>query len=142
MVEFIDLDAEIEGSAQKTISEIFREQGEEHFRLMEARILREFVGSTRSFVMATGGGAPCFHRGMETINEYGISIFLDCPVALLVKRVRENRDRPLLLTSTDQELTEKLETMRAARLQCYRKATISLQNPTLEEVIKSIGTRT
>src|SRR5690606_36323384 len=94
MVEFVDLDAEIEKAEQKSIAEIFSQQGEEQFRMVEARLLREWAARAGSFVMATGGCAPCFHLGMEILNQYGLSIFLDCPVATLVERVRTDRERP------------------------------------------------
>lgn len=138
MVDFVDLDAEIEKAEQKSISEIFRHEGEEYFRLLEARLLREWAANAVPFVMATGGGAPCFHKGMETINEYGISIFLDYPVPVLMERVKKNQERPLLLTSDEKELAEKLERMRAQRLDCYRKAKFILENATLESMLKTI----
>src|SRR5688500_17644052 len=138
MVDFVDLDVEIEKAEQKSISEIFRQAGEEYFRLLEARLLREWAANTVPFVMATGGGAPCFHKGMETINEHGVSIFLDLPVPVLMERVRKNQERPLLLTSDEKDLKEKLERMRAQRLDCYRRAKIILTNPTLEGALKTI----
>ena len=138
MVDFIDLDAEIEKAEGRSISEMFREEGELYFRLLEARLLRGWAASTVPFVMATGGGAPCFHRGIETINEYGISIFLDFPVPVLIERVRKNQERPLLFASDEKELVVKLERMRKERLGCYRKAKIVLENPTLESILETI----
>ena len=49
---FIDLDSEIEKSAGKTISELFNENGEDHFRLLESEKLKTFSES----VIACGGG--------------------------------------------------------------------------------------
>ena len=141
MVDFVDLDAEIEKSEQLSISEIFSKKGEEYFRILEARLLREWAASPVPFVMATGGGAPCFHKGIETINQHGISIFLDFTVPVLIERVRENQERPLLLATDRIELKQKLERMLAGRLDCYRKATIVLENPTLENVLKSIQSK-
>ncbi|MGC1242293.1 MAG: shikimate kinase [Chryseosolibacter sp.] len=138
MVDFVDLDAEIERSEQKIIAEIFREQGEEYFRLLEARLLREWAASSRAFVMATGGGAPCFHDGMGIINQYGVSIFLDFPVTVLMERVKNNQERPLLLTANESELTAKLERMRTDRLDCYRSAKIVLENPTIDTLLQRI----
>lgn len=138
MVDFIDLDAEIEKSEQKIIAEIFREKGEDHFRLLEARLLREWAASSHSFVMATGGGAPCFHDGMEVINQYGISIFLDFPVSVLIERVKNNQERPLLLTPNEEELKAKLERMRSERLNCYRKAKIVVENPTIDLLLQGL----
>jgi len=137
-VDFVDLDAEIEKAEQKSIPEIFSSHGEEYFRLLEARLLREWAGSLQPFVMATGGGAPCFYKGMETINECGLSIFLDCPVTTLIDRVKKNRERPLLLISDEKELKEKLERIREERLHCYRQAAIVIENPSLHSLLKTI----
>ena len=138
MVDFVDLDAEIERAEQRSIAEIFREQGEEHFRLVEARLLRDWAASAHSFVMATGGGAPCFHDGMETVNLHGVSIFLDFPIPVLIDRVKKNPERPLLLTSTEVELRERLERMREGRLDCYRKAKIVIENPSIDTLLQSL----
>ena len=140
-VDFVDLDLEIERQEQRSISEIFQQQGEDEFRLVEAKLLRTSAASTRSFVMATGGGAPCFHKGMEVINEHGISIFLDCTVNELVERVKRNRERPLLRTNDEEELRQKLERMRASRLGCYQQAKIVLKDPTLEMLLKRLEPR-
>lgn len=141
-VDFVDLDAEIENAEQRSISEIFSREGEGYFRLLEARLLREWAASSRAFVMATGGGAPCFHNGMGLINEWGISIFLDFPITVLVERVKNNSERPLLATSDETELREKLERMRDQRLDCYRKAKIIIEKPTLEKVLRCLEPKT
>jgi shikimate kinase len=140
-VDFVDLDAEIEKREGKIIADIFRDQGEDHFRLLETKLLREWAGSAHSFVMATGGGAPCFHGGIEVINEFGISVFLDCTVNELIERVKRNRERPLLLSADEQELREKLERMREARMSCYQKAKIILTDPTLPALLDSLNIR-
>lgn len=137
-VSFVDLDAEIEKSEGKTINEIFSASGHDHFRLTESRLLREWAAGTQAFVMATGGGAPCFHKGIEVINQSGLSIFLDCPVDVLFNRVRNNKARPLLRSDDDEATRKKLEAMRSERLGCYRKAKIIVENPTLEIVLSRI----
>lgn len=138
---FVDLDAEVEKSEGKSIPEIFSGSGEEYFRQVEARLLREWAASTLPFVMATGGGAPCFHGGMDIINEHGISVFLDCTVDELVERVKRNRERPLLLSSDEEELRKKLNTMLSTRKDCYSKAKIILHKPSLESLLKELRIR-
>src|SRR5690606_33146886 len=123
------------------ISDIFSARGEDHFRLVEARLLREWAARPTPFVMATGGGAPCFHQGMQVLNESGLSIFLDCPVSDLLERVKANRERPLLLTSGEDELKEKLERMLASRLACYRQAKIVLERPSLPTLLETLNLR-
>jgi shikimate kinase len=140
-VDFVDLDQEIEKAEGKSISDIFNQQGEDAFRIQESRLLREWASSLLPFVMATGGGAPCFHKGMEVINEFGISVYLDCPVPELIARVKRNQERPLLLTSDENDLRVKLERMLQNRASCYMQATIVLKSPSLQALIKSVNAK-
>ena len=75
---------------------------------------------------------------MEIINQYGLSVFMDFPVSVLIERVRNNQERPLLLAADEQELKERLERMRADRLACYSSAKIVLENPTIDTLLTSI----
>lgn len=140
-IPFIDLDWEIEGRENKSVREIFEQQGEAHFRKVESELLREWVGSQRDFVMGTGGGAPCFFNGMDIINESGLSIFLDVPVEVLNSRLAAATDRPLLDSTGKAERIEKLESLRAARLPVYNKAHIILQDTSLSSVLRAIKLR-
>lgn len=140
-VDFVDLDAEIEKEEQKSISDIFSQKGEDYFRLLESKLLHTWAASSVPFVMATGGGAPCFLKGMDVINAYGTSIFLDCSVPELIKRVRKNTDRPLLLASDDRELQERLDLMLSKRRACYEQSAIILQNATLEMLLERLDIR-
>lgn len=135
---FVDMDWEIEKKENKSIKEIFSQQGEDHFRELEAETLREWAGSQTDFVMGTGGGAPCFYNGMDIINQSGLSIFLDVPLEVLNSRLAAATDRPLLNTADETERKQRLESLRAARLAVYRKAHIILEDPTLEKLLLAI----
>jgi shikimate kinase len=138
---FVDLDWEIEKGESKSVREIFAQQGEDHFRKLESELLREWAGSQKYFVMATGGGAPCFFNGMDIINESGLSIFLDVPVDVLNSRLAAATDRPLLDTNSQAERIQKLETLRAVRLPVYNKAHIIIQDTSLASVLNAIKLR-
>ncbi len=56
---FIDLDAKIEEESGKTIPELFRQFGEDHFRKIESIALQSLTTS-KNTVISTGGGTPCF----------------------------------------------------------------------------------
>lgn len=138
MLDFVDLDEEIEKREQKVIPEIFSKKGEDYFRQVESALLHEWAASPKSFVMSTGGGAPCFHKGIEVINETGLSIFLDVPVSILVERVAEKTNRPLLQSQDHAELTNKLEKLRRSRLPFYEKAKFCVSNPTVNSIINKL----
>jgi shikimate kinase len=134
---FVDLDQEIEKHEGKSIPKIFMDDGEDHFRKIESTLLSRWAGNDRNFIMATGGGAPCMHKGIEVINRSGLSIFLDVPVNELLKRLQSKNDRPLL--STDVREKEKiLFSLREARISCYKQAKISLSNPNVDTLLEAI----
>jgi shikimate kinase len=137
-LEFVDLDQRIEDQEQKSIAEIFNQQGEDHFRQVESALLRQWSSSQKSFVMSTGGGAPCFFKGIDVINQSGISVYLDVPVSLLAERVSKRSGRPLLDNTRSEDLEEKLRSIRDKRIWFYGQAHITLTNPTLPNLLKSL----
>lgn len=124
-IPLIDLDGEIESTAGMTISEIFATEGEKAFRIRERDALRA-TAETPSAVIATGGGAPCFHAGMDWMNDNGITVFLDPPLAVVLARLEEGRShRPLL--QSPEELEIQVSARLAARRLTYEKARIHLR---------------
>ena len=123
-VPFVDLDERLETAAGKTISRIFAEDGETAFRELERDLLRATADETA--VIATGGGAPCFHEGMAWMNDNGTTVFLDPPLPVLLARLSAGRDhRPLLQELADFEAD--IAARLAARRPIYEKAHIHLR---------------
>jgi shikimate kinase len=135
---FIDLDAEIEKSQGRSIPEVFREKGEDHFRQVESQLLREWSASQHGFVMATGGGAPCFYNGMEVINNSGISVYLNVALDELLRRTEKSNDRPLLGTNDRAEKQKRLHELLNARDKIYSQAKIKIAAPTIEKLKKEL----
>ena len=121
-LDFYDLDAEIESAQQKSIAELFVDGGEDLFRKIESEALLKCTNSEQAFVMATGGGAPCFYNGISLMNDFGITVYLDTPIDLLVSRVGKKSHRPLL--KSDHEST--MRKLLVSRQGCYAQATYSL----------------
>jgi shikimate kinase len=121
---FVDLDTAIEEREGKSVQDIFKEDGEVFFRQKESEQLRELSVSSPGFVMATGGGAPCFHAGMEVIMKAGISIYLNVPLEELVKRNSKSTVRPLLQSG---DVQEKLTALLSTREPVYKLATFMIK---------------
>ena len=91
-----DLDSLIEMNEEKTISEIFSEDGEAYFRKTESKILKWFK-EKKKYVLATGGGTPCNQENIDFMKKEGIIIWLDESIEVLVARlVQEKENRPLI----------------------------------------------
>ncbi len=95
---FADTDADIEAGQNLTIPEIFDTRGEEEFRKLETEAIRERVRSIEMgnpTVVALGGGAFGRHANFELIRDNGVSIWLDCPLNVIKRRVGPSSHRPL-----------------------------------------------
>ena len=128
-LHFLDLDIEIEKQVQKSIQAIFKDHSEPYFRKLESRILKELCSSDQQFVMATGGGTPCFFENMKVINEAGKSIFIDVATKEIAKRVKHSslNKRPLFENLHQEELKDKIEFLRSQRMPFYQQAHVHLK---------------
>ena len=128
-----DLDNLVEITEDMTIAEIFEEEGEEYFRKMEAQILRWF-GEKKTFVLATGGGTPCFNKNMEWMNNNGITIWINEPISVLVERLKpEKEHRPLIKDLSDEELGTFLTNKLAERTPFYSQAKHTIAYSTMND---------
>jgi shikimate kinase len=102
---FFDLDEQVESSEGKPINRIFAEDGEEYFRLLEKDTLHILTESHDSFVMAAGGGTPCYFNNIEYMKKAGTTVWINTPVELLFERLlNEKNNRPLIKELNDAQL--------------------------------------
>lgn len=128
-----DLDALIEMNEEKTIAEIFNEDGEAYFRKVESKILRWFK-EKKKYIVATGGGTACAQENMDWMKKEGIVIWLDESVDVLVKRLStEKANRPLIANLSDQELAAFLEQKLVERHPFYKQADYRLTSEQINE---------
>ncbi len=106
-VNFVDADTEIEQAAGKSISDIFTDHGETHFRNGERRVITRLLGDGPQ-VLATGGGAYMNDETRKTISEYGISVWLKADFKVLMERVVRRDHRPLLKTKDPNAVMKRL----------------------------------
>jgi len=117
-----DLDQLIEDVEDRTISRIFEESGEDHFRKMESIVLKWFADRD-AYILSTGGGTPCFHGNMEWMNNEGRTIWLDEDIATLAERLeKEKAHRPLIASLNQHQLQEYLAGKRQERHSFYAAA--------------------
>jgi shikimate kinase len=130
-VPFRDLDDEIVRREQRSIPEIFAQEGEEYFRTREAEVLRELVAELPELVLSTGGGTPCFHHNLEVLLQTGLTLYLAVPVSELVRRLlHQAASRPLLAELPDATgLETRLAETLAARQRFYDRAPLRCAAP-------------
>lgn len=141
-LEFIDLDEKIVEKIEMSIPEYFKQQGEGNFRLREKEVLHEICATYDSFVMATGGGAPCFHFNMETMNEHGQTVFLDVSPGDLALRVMDEgvEKRPIFNSYDQQDLIQEIRQLKENRQEFYNQSSIKIRDNqiTVDKIISNL----
>src|SRR5206468_896512 len=95
---FSDLDTEIEAEQQTTIAQIFASKGESTFRALEIEAIRKKVHQIQAghpYVIALGGGAFLQPDNWDLVKNNGITIWLDCSLERINRRLLGNTTRPL-----------------------------------------------
>ncbi len=127
-LEMIDLDDYIATKEQNTISSIFKNKGEIYFRKLEIKALNEILTTKKNYVLALGGGTPCYANNMEAISAHGISIYLKGSIQTLRDRlILEKEHRPLIKDLEDHQLIEFIAKHLFERNPFYEKATHTLK---------------
>ena len=118
---FFDTDQEIERAEGTSIAELFARRGEAEFRRIEAGIIHQhvqWIERGRPAVLALGGGAFVEPGNRQVIEPNGITIWLDCPLPVIERRVAQNLDRPLARDP------ERLAALFESRREYYRLANV------------------
>lgn len=138
---FFDLDEKIEEKEEKPVAAIFSDEGEEYFRLLEKEVLYLLTESHDSFVMATGGGTPCYYNNIGYMKKSGIVVWLNCSVGLIYERLLQGRDkRPLIKSLSNAELRSYIIKKLSDRKIYYEQATtiVAEDHQQLETLVSKI----
>jgi shikimate kinase len=134
-LSFVDTDEYIENKYHTDIPKLFEKYGEDAFRKLENEALKDILKSD-NFVLATGGGLPCFLGNIDLINSVAISFYLNIPVKMLSYRLLSaKKKRPLIIGKNAEELNILLENMMVRRLPFYQKAHHTIEPHTENTVL-------
>ena len=107
-MHFIDCDREIEIRCHKTINEIFADHSLEYFRQIEEQIIEEIITKNNPVILSLGGGAFVNDNIRNLVKEYCVSIWLDADVEVILERIGDKTNRPLLNNVNKKEVLLKL----------------------------------
>ena len=89
----LDTDKYLEEKENRIISDIFSNEGEEYFRNLETKYLKE-LSEKEGFIISTGGGAVKNKENIDILKKNGIVIFLNREINDISKE--NHKHRPLL----------------------------------------------
>ncbi|HEX5654034.1 MAG TPA: shikimate kinase [Chitinophagaceae bacterium] len=130
---FFDLDEQVVTHEGKPIAEIFADSGEEYFRLLEKDTLHIISESHDSFVMACGGGSPCYFNNIDYMNRQGTTVWINTPIEVLYQRlIGEKEQRPLIRGLSDEQLRGFIIKKFSDRKIYYEQASVMMEEEPVE----------
>ena len=137
-MSFIDLDKYIEKKENKTVAEIFADNGEDYFRQLERDASKE-LSQKKSLVIATGGGTLTFQENVDAFKTSGKIVLLDVPVEVVSERLQGDTTRPLLNRPDKEKAMRELYEKRMPLYQNAADVVVNAANSPLQVCMEIIS---
>ena len=141
--DFIDSDKYIESSTGKTIKRIFKEDGEEAFRKIEADTIAE-LSKEDNKVISAGGGVVLKEDNVNKLKDNGFLVLLEATPEIIHNRIAKDgktaQQRPSL---TDKKPLDEIKHLIEQREHAYKNAadyTINTSFASCEDIVNEIIT--
>jgi len=134
-LKFIDIDNIIEKEVGMKIADIFKDKGENYFRILEEKNTLKVLNFNNN-VISLGGGAFMNNKIRKKVLSNNFSFWLNWNAETLLVRIKKNKKRPLAFNSSDTELMSLIK----SRSKIYSKAQIKINCNNLKksEIIEKI----
>ena len=135
-VSLSDTDEIIEKEVGKKIYQIFNDSGEEYFREIEENVVARVL-SDNPHIISTGGGSILSPKTRSLIKSKSCSIWVQCDVHIISKRIANEETRPLL---KNRNVLDTLIEKNEERIKFYSQADIHIlnENPNLKITVEAI----
>lgn len=136
-MSYLDTDEFIEKREKDSISAIFKKRGEEYFRRLETKIVKE-VALLDNYVISTGGGVVLREENIRALKKNAFVVCLLASPEVIFKRTKGDEKRPLLGVNNQKKSIEELL---ALRKPYYEKADLKIDTSTLDskKVVEEIA---
>jgi shikimate kinase len=132
---FIDIDSLVVKDTGMSISEIFKNKGENYFRILEEKITLKTLKNINT-VISLGGGGFINKKIRKEILKNHFSFWLDVDEPTLIKRIRGSKKRPIAFNSTLPELSEIIQNR--SKIYSSAKFKINCNKLSITEIVNNI----
>ena len=132
-MEVIEMDQIIAQRQGMTISKIFETYGEEYFRELETNLLIE-LQEKKNLIISCGGGVPMKERNVVEMKKNGKVVLLTVMPETILKRVRNNHDRPLLEGRKNEAYISELMEKRRAKYEAAADIQVATDNRNKQQI--------
>lgn len=136
--KFVRIDDQIVKLAEKSILEIFQQDGEKRFRELEIEIVNR-ISEEENIVIDCGGGVILNKVNVDRLKKNSKIILLTAPPEIIFTRIsNENEERPLLDTANKLERIKELSALRESLYKESADFEIDTSNLSVDEVVNEI----
>lgn len=136
-VPFTDSDQEIESRIGCSIREFFERHGEDKFRDVEESIIDEITHGEQG-ILATGGGVVLREMNRQHLRTRSTVVYLRSTPEELVRRLRNDANRPLLQVSDPLSRLRELFSKRDPLYRMTAHFSISTGRPSISTLVNMI----
>lgn len=133
----MEMDEEITRQEGMTIPEIFAQRGESYFRQCETALLEGLAGDSVCLV-SCGGGVPMRQENVAAMRRCGTVVLLTARPEVILERVRDSDERPLLQGRKNVADIAALMAQRRSAYEAAADVTIDTSELTIEEVCRAV----
>ncbi|MDY4953045.1 MAG: shikimate kinase [Candidatus Onthomonas sp.] len=135
--EVLEMDQCISEQEKMSIPEIFAQKGEAYFRQCETQLLRDYANREPQ-VVSCGGGVPMRQENVEAMRACGTVILLTARPEVILERVKDDHNRPLLEGHKDVPYISGLMEQRRPHYEAAADVTVDTSDLTIQEVCREI----
>lgn len=135
---YVDTDKLIENEQKTTISQIFESRGEQAFRDMETRCVKNLFENKQDYVIAVGGGLPLREENRKLLADLGKVIYLRAKPETIYERLKGDKTRPLLQGEDPEGKIQRMIRERGPVYEQAAEAVVDVDGKSCEEILKQI----
>ena len=135
--EVVEMDERIAAREGMSIPELFAQKGEPYFRACETALLKSFAqGAPR--IVSCGGGVPLREENVAAMRESGTVVLLTASPEVILERVKDSDERPLLQGHKDVPYIAALMEQRRPKYEAAADITVDTSRLNIEEVCRQV----
>ena len=135
--EVVEMDERIAAQEGMSIPELFAQKGEPYFRACETALLKSFAqGAPR--IVSCGGGVPLREENVAAMRESGTVVLLTASPEVILERVKDSDERPLLQGHKDVSYIAALMEQRRPKYEAAADITVDTSRLNVEEVCRQV----
>ena len=139
-MRLVEMDQEIAEREEMSIPDIFATYGEEYFRNLETKLLKE-LQSEKNCIISCGGGAALRKENVAEMKKNGRVVLLTASPETVYELVKDSDDRPILNGNNNVEFIAQLMEKRKEKYEAAADVVIQTDNKTILQICEELITR-